>query len=138
MPDNSTIRTDSDDNIIIELASGETVIVKPSDIAFEQDLSPETDGEEELGSPSKSWGALYADEVAVAGGKIGRTIDGQIPVSQIVAAGETLEIPAGYGQFVAGPLTVNGSVELDGTLTVAPGPIVGEGSISGTGRIHIP
>jgi hypothetical protein len=59
-------------------------------------------------------------------------------VSQIVAAGETLEIPAGYGQTVAGPMTVDGDVELDGTLTVAPGPISGEGSISGDGLIHIP
>ena len=138
MPDDSKIRTDSDDNIIIELASGETVTVKPSDIEFDQDLVPETDGDGELGSPPKSWGALYVDGVVVAGVKIGRTIDGQIPVSQIVAAGETLEIPAGDGQTVAGPLTVDGDIELNGTLTVAPGPITGEGSISGDGRIHIP
>jgi len=64
--------------------------------------------------------------------------DGRLLVSQTVAAGETVEIPAGHGQTVAGPLTVDGDIELDGTLTVAPGPITGEGSISGTGRIHIP
>lgn len=138
MPDDSTIRTDSDDNIIIELASGETVTIRPDEVEVEQDLVSETDGEGDLGSPAKSWRALYADEVVVPGGRIGRTIDGQLPVSQTVAAGETLEIPAGFGQTVAGPLTVDGDVEVDGTLTVAPGPISGEGSISGTGRIHIP
>jgi len=138
MPNDSKIRTDSDDNIIIELASGETVTVKPSAVEFGQNPVPETDGEEELGSPSKSWRALYADEITVAGGKIGQTIDGQIPVSQVVAADETLEIPAGYGLTVAGPMTVDGDIELNGTLTVAPGPITGEGSISGDGRIHIP
>ena len=138
MPDNSRVRTDSDDNIIIELASGETMTMKPDEIAVEQDLVPETDGEGALGSPSKYWRALYADEVVVPGGRIGRTIDGQIPVSQTVATGETLEIPAGFGQHVAGPMTVDGDVEVDGTLTVAPGPITGEGSLSGTGRIHIP
>ena len=59
-------------------------------------------------------------------------------VSQIVAADKTVTIPSGRGQTVAGPLTINGDTELDGTLTVAPGPITGEGSISGDGRIHIP
>jgi len=131
MPDNSRVRTDSDDNIIIELASGETVTVTPDEIVVEQDLVPETDGEGALGSPAKSWGALYAEEVVVSGVS-------QIPVSQTVAAGETLEIPTGYGSTIAGPLTVDGDIELDGTLTVAPGPITGEGSISGEGRIHIP
>jgi phage baseplate assembly protein gpV len=58
--------------------------------------------------------------------------------SQVVGAGETVTIPSGKGQTVAGPLTVNGDIELDGTLTVVPGPITGGGSISGDGRIHIP
>ena len=98
-----------------------------------------TDAEWDIdGKDLSNIGALDANEVTVAGVKIGQTIDGQIPVSQTVAAGETLEIPAGYGQSVAGPMTVDGQVQLDGTLTVAPGPIAGEGSISGTGRIHIP
>jgi len=58
--------------------------------------------------------------------------------SQTVSAQETVTIPPGKGQTVAGPLTVDGEIELNGTLTAAPGPITGEGSISGDGRIHIP
>jgi hypothetical protein len=63
---------------------------------------------------------------------------GRVLVSQTVAADETITIPSGRGQTVAGPLTVAGHIELDGTLTVVPGPITGEGSISGDGRIYIP
>jgi len=64
--------------------------------------------------------------------------DGRVLVDQSVAAGETLEIPAGYGEIVAGPLTVDGTAIVDGTLTVAPGPISGAGSITGDGHVHIP
>jgi hypothetical protein len=64
--------------------------------------------------------------------------DGRLLVAQTVADGETLEIPAGYGQTVAGPMTVDGTAIVDGTLTVAPGPISGAGSISGDGHVHIP
>jgi len=124
MVDKPTLRQ-SDGDLVLEFPNGEQYTI--------------TDAEWDVGGKDLiDIGAINADEVTVAGAKIGGTIDGQIPGSQIVAAGETLEIPAGYGQFVAGPMTVDGDVELDGTLTVAPGPISGEGSISGDGRIHIP
>jgi hypothetical protein len=65
------------------------------------------------------------------------TSDSRLLVVQTVESDETLEIPAGYGQTIAGPLTLDGEAIVDGTLSVAPGPIRGEGSISGTGWIHI-
>jgi hypothetical protein len=88
--------------------------------------------------PDIQTNALTASEATIAGVRIGQQIDGQIPVSQTVAPGATLDVPAGYGVTVAGPMTVDGDVTADGTLTVAPGPISGDGSISGDGQVHIP
>jgi len=82
--------------------------------------------------------AVKAPEITVGGVNIGQQIDGQIPVSQTIESAETVDIPADYGQIIAGPLTVDGDINLNGTLTVAPGSVSGNGTISGDGQVHIP
>jgi hypothetical protein len=65
MANNSKIKTDSNDNIILELASGEAVTVTASNVAFDQSLVPETDGDGNVGRPSKPWGAVDANDLVV-------------------------------------------------------------------------
>jgi len=72
---NSKIETDSNDNIILELASGETVTVKASDVEFDQDLVPKTDSDGNVGTPSKSWGDANIDRATIGGVKTSRDTD---------------------------------------------------------------
>jgi hypothetical protein len=82
MPNDSKIETDSNDNIVLKLASGETVTVKANDVEFDQDLVPETDGEGELGTPSKSWGAANMEQATIGGVRTSRDTDATFYVDE--------------------------------------------------------
>jgi len=82
MPNDSKIETDSNDNIVLKLASGETVTVKASDVEFDQDLVPETDGDGNVGTPSKSWGAANMEQATIGGVRISRDTDATFYVDE--------------------------------------------------------